>query len=207
MKRIEKLDKLNSGVNGNTYTLEMVKDLFKELLGSINIGIAVYEATSNSSDFIFKDFSKVAEKIDKTKKSDLIGKGVKEVFPKVVEFGLFDVFKRVYETGRSEYHPATIYKDKRILGWRENYVFKLPSGEIVSACRDLTEEKKKEEELKLSEENYKSLFKRSLDGIYKTTIEGKYIDANPALVKMLGYKSKKELMARYSNPAICFKKW
>jgi len=61
--------------------------------------------------------------------------------------------------------------------------------------KDLTKEKQQEEELKLNEEKYRSLFKRSLDGIYETTIEGKYIDVNPALVKMLGYKSKKELMS------------
>ena len=74
------------------------------------------------------------------------------------------MFKRVYETGKAEYHPLVIYKDNRISGWRENYVFKRPSGEIVEVYKDLTKEKKKEEELKLSEENYKSLFNRSLDG-------------------------------------------
>ena len=191
---MKRLDKLNLEASNSTYILEM-KNLLRELLKSINVGIAVYEATGNGSDFIFKDFSKAAEKIDKIKKSEVIGKSVKAVFPKVVEFGLFDMFKRVYETGKAEYHPLVIYKDNRISGWRENYVFKRPSGEIVEVYKDLTKEKKKEEELKLSEENYKSLFNRSLDGIYKTTIEGKYIDVNPALVKMLGYKSKKELMS------------
>ncbi len=191
---MKRLDKLNLEASNSTYILEM-KNLFRELLDGINVGIAVYEATGNGSDFIFKDFSKAAEKIDKIKKSEVIGKSIKEVFPKVVEFGLFDMLKRVYETGKAEYHPLAIYKDNRISGWRENYVFKLPSGEIAAAYKDLTKEKKKEEELKLSEENYRSLFNRSLDGIYKTTIEGKYIDANPALVKMLGYKSKKELMS------------
>lgn len=39
------------------------------------------------------------------------------------------------------------------------------------------------------------LFERSIDGIYKSTLEGKYIDVNPALVKTLGYKNKKELMS------------
>ncbi|MCX6384437.1 MAG: sensor domain-containing diguanylate cyclase, partial [Actinobacteria bacterium] len=35
----------------------------------------------------------------------------------------------------------------------------------------------------------------SIDGIYESTIEGKYIDANLALVKMLGYENKEELMS------------
>ncbi|MHB1376514.1 MAG: sensor domain-containing diguanylate cyclase [Candidatus Humimicrobiaceae bacterium] len=39
------------------------------------------------------------------------------------------------------------------------------------------------------------LFERSIDGIYKSTLDGKYIDVNPAFIKMLGYKNKKELMS------------
>jgi len=50
------------------------------------------------------------------------------------------------------------------------------------------------EKLKESEERYRSLFERSIDGIYKSTIEGKYIDASPALVRMLGYDNKEELI-------------
>lgn len=52
-----------------------------------------------------------------------------------------------------------------------------------------------EELFKKSEEHYKSLFENSLDGIYKSTIDGKYIDANTALVKMLGYDKKEELLS------------
>lgn len=59
---------------------------------------------------------------------------------------------------------------------------------------DITRKKKQEDALKISEEKYKSLFENSLDGIYQTTLEGKYIDVNPALVKMLGYNSKEELL-------------
>ncbi|MCL5070655.1 MAG: sensor domain-containing diguanylate cyclase, partial [Actinobacteria bacterium] len=48
---------------------------------------------------------------------------------------------------------------------------------------------------KKSEERYKTFFENSLDGMYKSTVDGKYIDANLALVKMLGYRSKEELLS------------
>ncbi|MFZ3086271.1 MAG: GGDEF domain-containing protein [Candidatus Hydromicrobium sp.] len=48
---------------------------------------------------------------------------------------------------------------------------------------------------KKSEELYRSLFQDSLDGIYISTLDGKYIDVNPALVKILGYSSKEELLS------------
>lgn len=58
-------------------------------------------------------------------------------------------------------------------------------------------QKKNEKLFKKNEEHYKSLFENSLDGIYKSAIAGKYINANLALVKMLGYDSKEELL--YKN--------
>jgi PAS domain S-box-containing protein/putative nucleotidyltransferase with HDIG domain len=51
-----------------------------------------------------------------------------------------------------------------------------------------------EKKLIESEEKYRLLFENSLDGVYRTTLEGKYIDVNPALVKMLGYGSREELI-------------
>jgi len=61
--------------------------------------------------------------------------------------------------------------------------------------RKITENKLIEntEQIRQSEEKYRALFENSLDGIYRTTIEGYYIDANMALVRMLGYDSKEEL--------------
>ena len=47
---------------------------------------------------------------------------------------------------------------------------------------------------KASEERYRSIFENSLDGIYRSTPEGRFIDVNPAFVKMLGYESKEELL-------------
>lgn len=59
---------------------------------------------------------------------------------------------------------------------------------------DVSSAKDVEEKLRESRERYRSLFENSLDGIYQTTLKGKYIDANPALVEMLGYESREELL-------------
>jgi PAS domain S-box-containing protein len=48
---------------------------------------------------------------------------------------------------------------------------------------------------KENESHYKALFENSSDGIYKSSHEGKFIDVNPALVNMLGYNSREELLA------------
>ena len=46
-----------------------------------------------------------------------------------------------------------------------------------------------------TESKYKELFEKMADGIYKSTVEGKFIDVNPGFVKMLGYDRKEELLA------------
>ena len=48
--------------------------------------------------------------------------------------------------------------------------------------------------LQKGEKNYQKLFENSIDGVYKSTLEGKFIDVSPSLVDMLGYDSKEELL-------------
>jgi len=126
---------------------------FKELFNHMSSGVAVYEAKDNGKDFIIKDFNQAGEKIDKTNKEDIIGKSVLKAFPGVKDFGLFKAFQEVYKTGKPQHHPITFYKDQRIDGWRENYIYKLPSGEIVTVYDDITERKKVEEETRWKTED------------------------------------------------------
>ena len=46
-----------------------------------------------------------------------------------------------------------------------------------------------------SEERYRSLIEGAANGIYRSTAEGRILDANPALAHMLGYEGPEELMA------------
>ena len=54
---------------------------------------------------------------------------------------------------------------------------------------------KSEAQLQESEKIYHDLVERFPDGVYKSTHNGKFIEVNPAMIKMLGYSSKEELMA------------
>jgi PAS domain S-box-containing protein len=111
-------------------------------------GVGVYGAVDDGQDFIFVDFNRAGERIEKISRDKVIGRSVVEVFPGVKEFGLFEVMQRVWATGRPEHHPVSLYKDNRISGWRDNFVYKLPSGEIVAVYSDETERKQAEEELR-----------------------------------------------------------
>ena len=54
----------------------------------------------------------------------------------------------------------------------------------------LTRRKHGEKPLRESE----VLFDRMLDGVYRSTHEGRFVDVNPAFVKMFGYSSKQEML-------------
>ena len=62
--------------------------------------------------------------------------------------------KEVWETGKPAYHPITKYKDDKFESYYENYIFRIPTGEIVTIYNDVTEQKNVEEALRISEERY-----------------------------------------------------
>ena len=60
---------------------------------------------------------------------------------------------------------------------------------------ELSDRRLAETALRKSEERYRTLFDSMLDGIYRSTHAGKFIDVNPAMVRMFGYSSREEMLA------------
>jgi two-component system cell cycle sensor histidine kinase/response regulator CckA len=76
-------------------------------------------------------------------------------------------------------------------------VVRLPSPArnlIWGSILDITERKRGEEALRESEARYRGLVNNATYGIYWVTLDGDLLDANPALVQMLGYESIEELL-------------
>jgi len=134
---------------------------YRELFTHMSSGVIIYEAKGNGRDFIIENINPAVEKIEKIKKEDILGKSVLKVFPAVKDSGLFKVFQEVWKTGKSQQHPLSLYQDQRITGWRENYIYRLPSGEIVAVYDDITDRRLAEKELKESEEKYRTVFENT----------------------------------------------
>jgi len=64
----------------------------------------------------------------------------------------------------------------------------------VTIFRDITQRKKAEEKMRVSEEDYRRLFRNIHCGVYVSSKEGRFLNANQALLNMLGYKSKEEFL-------------
>ena len=162
------------------------EQVFRELFDNMSSGVAVYEPINDGDDFIFKDINKAGERISQIKRKDIIEKKVTEIFPSIQELGLFEVFQRVWKTGKPEKHPSNLYKDDRLAQWVENYVYKIPSGNIVAIYDDITEKRLAEEKLEESEAKFRKIFMDSPIGIELYDSEGHLIDANKACLEIFG---------------------
>ncbi len=76
-------------------------------------------------------------------------------------------------------------------------LIELPSGNFIQAIvRDITERKKVEESIRISEEKYRTLSENLNVGVYRLSPgkDGTYVEVNPAFMKIFGYKNKEEVL-------------
>ncbi|HOJ43301.1 MAG TPA: PAS domain S-box protein, partial [Syntrophorhabdaceae bacterium] len=174
--------------------LKRCKERYRELFENMKIGILIYETYDSGKTFIIKDINRGAENIEKIARDTLIGKNVELALPEIKNSGLIDVLKRVYKTANPEYYHIGFYKDDNLTGWRDYYVYKLSTEEIVTVYTDETERKQIEEKLLKSEERYRNIFESIIEGIFQTTPKGRFILVNPALAHMYGYDTPEEMI-------------
>ena len=74
---------------------------------------------------------------------------------------------------------------------RDKEVLTLISRQLAAAI----EHKRNEQTLRRSEVRYRSLVQTAVYGIYRSSLEGQFLDVNPALIGMLGYNSALEVLA------------
>ena len=162
-------------------------DQYRQFFSNIPSAVVVYEALGDCQDFVIRDFNSVAERIEKTTKTDVLGKCVTEIFPGVKDFGIFEVFQRVWKTGNAEYFPISLYRDEREKGWRENWVIKLPNGNIAAIYNDISERKRIEEELVDSQRKFRALFEANPDASVFYDCNFRVIEANSRFCHLFGY--------------------
>ncbi|ABM62914.1 PAS domain S-box protein [Halorhodospira halophila] len=126
--------------------LQATKERFEGIFQKTSSGVAVYRPVDGGRDFEFLEFNPASERINQVSREAVIGGKLTELFPGVVEMGLLGALQRVAGTGHPEHLPVTDYHDERISGWRENYIFRLSSGEVVAVYDDLTEIKQAQEQ-------------------------------------------------------------
>ena len=75
-------------------------------------------------------------------------------------------------------------------GERDKEILTFVARQLASAI----EIKRNELALRRSEARYRSLVQSSVYGIYRSSLEGRFLDVNPALISMLGYESAEQVL-------------
>jgi len=130
---------------------------FRELFEHMSNGVAVFEAVDEGRDFIFNDFNRSGEHIERINRIDLQGRLLSEVFPSVRESGLLSALSRVWHTGQPESLGPLFYQDDQRSGWREYSLYKLPNGEVIAVYEDVTRRRQAEEALQQAYDNMEAL--------------------------------------------------
>ncbi len=74
------------------------------------------------------------------------------------------------------------------------------NSELVQLALELEDRvAQRVDELRLAEERYRNIFENAVEGIFQATLAGRFITANPALARMLGYPSPQELMDQVTD--------
>lgn len=179
--------------------LRQSEEKFRELMENMHSGVAVYEAVAGGEDFEIKDFNRMGEKIDHIDRDKVIGRQVTAVLPGLKDFGIFDVMQRVWKTGRPEYFSGGVYQDQRTApSWRESYVYKLSSGEIVTVYQDVTEQKLAQKALEDSERRFRDLVENSLTGI-SIVQNNRVVYQNREQERLLGRLPRSYLLADFET--------
>ncbi len=177
--------------------LETSRKTYQHFFDNIPGGAVVYEAINKGGDFIVGDINNIGERMVQVVRKNILGKRADNVFPGIKKMGLYDVLRRVYKTGKYEFCPAAFYKGKKISKFFENYVYKLPSGDVVAVFWDKTEEIAIKRELEKNEEKFRSLYEGSQDAIMTLSPPSwNFTSANKSAVKMFKVKNEQDFITR-----------
>ena len=137
------------------------------------------------------DWNRRAEEIFGWKKEEVLGKDIIELLvPEPLKGKMRQIAKRILK-GEIYTHSINenLTKDGRTITceWR-NTIYRDAKGRIygISIASDVTEKIKMEREIKESEERYRAVFTHSPVLIAILDKEGRFVEANPAMVKRIG---------------------
>ncbi|MDY0304833.1 MAG: PAS domain S-box protein [Desulfovibrio aminophilus] len=165
-----------------------VRRRLENILENMASGVTVFRAVDDGRDFVITGFNRAAERMEHIDRAQVLGRRLSEVFPGAADFGLTDMLRRVLASGEPERLPLALYRDERIQGWRENYVYPLPGGEVVALYEDRDEQVAAREALRASEERFGLAVAGSSDGIWDwPDMSRDDLWWSPRLYELLGY--------------------
>jgi PAS domain S-box-containing protein len=150
--------------------------------------------------YVLKFVNKVLDEAVDIDKGQIIGKSLKELIPGHLLPGLLDKFREAIRTKslikweqRINFPKKAIYGEFQIIPVINNEGI---CKNLVGSFHDVTEWKNAEEQMRMSEERWKTYMTKSPDGIVITSIAGIVEEATPKTLKMFGYHKKADVIGK-----------
>jgi PAS domain S-box-containing protein len=147
---------------------------------------------------IYREIAPTNPKLLYAPPHELLGKSVAELFPAEQAQYFLHTLRQALATGETMQIEYQLVLGKET-PWFEAYVSPMTHDSTLWVARNITERKQAEEALRHAETKYRHIFENTMEAIYQTSFDGKYIIANPATTRMLGYSSPEELIASVND--------
>lgn len=159
---------------------------YRRIFDEMAEGFALHEIICDEAgrpiDYRFLDANPSFERLTGLRRQDILGKTVREVLPGEDPYWI-EAYGRVALTGEPanfERHAVTLGRSYEVLAYQP------APRQVAVLFRDVTERRRIEQELRQSEQHYRTLFETMLQGVVYQDAEGKIISMNPAAVRILG---------------------
>ena len=81
----------------------------------------------------------------------------------------------------------------------EEQNFAASLADLVSLAIEASDRDRTQNALRQAEQKYRSIFENAVEGIFQTTLEGRFLSVNPALARIYGYATPEELTSNLTN--------
>ncbi len=172
---------------------------YRTLFNSIDEGFSLFEISHYNNkdqiDYLCLDVNPAFETLICTRGENLIGRKLGEVLPDIFS-KLMNALNQVASSKEPLYIEEYIDQLDRIIAVS---IFYLEVGQIAVLITDITDRKRAEESLRLSEEKFSKAFHSSPSMMTITTLDGwKHIDVNEMFCRLTGY-TREEVIGRSLN--------
>ncbi len=165
---------------------------FSDIVHSIPTGLYIYQFVEpDKLYFLMGNVS--AERLNGIKNSDLIGKEFNDIWSNARKFGITEKCLDVVYKNENLNIEELYYSDDNIDGTFRVYSFLIPGNRLVVSFDNITKMKLVENEIKESENKFRSYIENAPDGIFILNSKGKCLELNKATTFLFGY-SKEELL-------------
>ena len=163
--------------------------LLRGLFDTMPSGCAIYEVGGDGrspDDYVLKDINRTALAMDGLRREDVIGRRLGDLWPPLLEWEHLQLLWRVWRTGDPETHSSRNQYGGQTRDY-DDYLFRLPTGDVVEIYNDVTATRRAEEALRAREAEMHAVF--DLAGIPMAVLDtrGAFRRWNRALQKALGY--------------------